>query len=101
MSSNQDEVWVSSFFLYEIEWLPHVMRWWVDERVVHERVLWDPTPIPSLPLEFNVNLWHSRSRKLAGRLDANGVPAHAEIGAIQVAQAQIVDKEGFYSDSKS
>ncbi|MGH9196913.1 MAG: family 16 glycosylhydrolase, partial [Acidimicrobiia bacterium] len=41
------------FHFYEIEWSPGLIRWKVDKRVVHERVLWNPTPIPDLPMEFN------------------------------------------------
>ena len=57
------------FHRYEIEWHEHILRWRVDGHVVHERVLWNPTPIPNLPMEFNVNLWYSRSKELAGKLD--------------------------------
>ncbi len=56
----------SEFHRYEIEWCPDFIRWRVDGRLLHERVVWNPTPIPHLPMEFNVNLWHSRSRELAG-----------------------------------
>jgi hypothetical protein len=72
------------FHRYEIEWCEHIIRWRVDKRVVHERVLWNPTPIPNLPMEFNVNLWHSRSKKLAGKLDKTKIPAQAEIRSIQI-----------------
>ena len=72
----------AEFHRYEIEWQPRFIRWRVDGRLIHERVLWDPTPIPDLPMQFNVNLWHSRSKELAGRLDVGGLPTHAEIGAI-------------------
>lgn len=72
------------FHRYEIEWHTHVIRWRVDGRIVHERVLWNPTPIPNLPMEFDVNLWHSQSKKLAGRLNTDRLPAHAEIRSIQI-----------------
>jgi len=74
------------FHLYEIEWHAHAIRWCVDGYVVHERVLWDPTPIPNLPMEFNVNLWHSRSKELAGKLDTLRIPARAEIKHIRITQ---------------
>jgi GR25 family glycosyltransferase involved in LPS biosynthesis len=67
---------------YEIEWSPQFIRWRVDERLVHERVLWDPTPIPDLPMQFNINLWNSRSRELAGKLDVGRLPAHTEVNGI-------------------
>ena len=63
------------FHAYEIDWQPDAIRWIVDGRVVHERVIWQPTPIPDQPLEFNVNLWHSRSAELAGKLVADRLPA--------------------------
>jgi GR25 family glycosyltransferase involved in LPS biosynthesis len=74
------------FHSYEIEWHPHVIRWRVDGYIVHERVLWNPTPIPNLPMEFNVNLWHSRSKELAGKLDTVGIPAVSEINSIRITQ---------------
>ncbi len=72
------------FHRYEIEWRPNSICWKVDEKVVYERQLWDPTPIPDRPLEFNVNLWHSRSTEFAGRLASNQLPATSEIRSIQV-----------------
>ena len=72
--------------VYEIEWRAHVIRWCVDGRVVHERVPWEPTPIPHLPMEFNVNLWHSRSKQLAGTLDVRRLPANAELERIEIYQ---------------
>jgi hypothetical protein len=73
-----------SFHTYEIDWRPNSIRWIVDGQLIHERVLWDPTPIPDLPMQFNVNLWNSRSSKVAGKLNANGLPTHAEIRSMRV-----------------
>jgi len=42
---------------YAIEWKAAEIRWIVDNRVVHRRVLWDPTPIPHLPMTLHVNTW--------------------------------------------
>ena len=70
------------FHRYEIEWCPTSIRWHVDDRLVCERVNWDPTPIPHLPMQFNVNLWHSRSEELAGTLARSELPAHAELGLL-------------------
>lgn len=72
------------FHRYEIEWRATSIRWRVDGRLVHERVNWNPTPIPHLPMEFNVNLWHSRSVELAGRLGVGGLPARTEVRGLEV-----------------
>ena len=74
----------SEFHRYEIEWCSDFIRWRVDGRLVHERVMWEPTPIPHLPMQFNVNLWHSRSRELAGRLAVDDLPAHSLIRCIGI-----------------
>lgn len=75
------------FHKYEIEWHPHAICWRIDGEIVHERILWDPTPIPDLPMEFNLNLWYSRSKELAGRLDISRIPAQTEIRCIHVLQS--------------
>jgi GR25 family glycosyltransferase involved in LPS biosynthesis len=72
------------FHRYEIEWRPHHIRWRVDGRVVHQRLNWDPTPVPHLPMQFNVNLWHSRSRELGGSLCRDGLPACALVRGIRI-----------------
>lgn len=72
------------FHQYEIEWYENILRWHVDGHVVYERVQWDPTPIPNLPMEFNVNIWYSRSKKLAGELDQTKIPTHSKIKSIQI-----------------
>lgn len=69
---------------YAIEWTPCEIRWWVDDRLVHRRVLWDPTPTPHLPMKLHVNTWPSRSTQLAGRLNANRLPATAHLQSIRV-----------------
>lgn len=55
----------------------------VDDRVVYERVIWDPTPIPHLPMEFNINLWYSRSKELAGSLTDEDLPAESIVRRIE------------------
>lgn len=77
----------ADFHYYEIEWHPNMIRWKVDSQVVYQRVIWDPTPIPDSPLEFNVNLWHSRSTEFAGHLVASQLPASAELRAIEICSA--------------
>jgi beta-glucanase (GH16 family) len=69
---------------YVIEWTPSEIRWWVDDRLVHQRVLWNPTPIPHLPMNLHVNTWPSRSTQLAGRLNTRGLPALTHVQSIRV-----------------
>ena len=60
---------------FAIEWQPDEIRWLVDGRVVHSRVLWDPTPIPRLPMTLHANIWPSQSREFAGKVSVNELPA--------------------------
>jgi beta-glucanase (GH16 family) len=69
---------------FAIEWNPCEIRWLVDEQLIHERVNWDPTPIPQLPMTLHVNTWPSRSRALAGRLASRRLPATAVVKSIAV-----------------
>ncbi len=68
---------------YVIEWTPCEIRWWVDDRLVHRRALWDPTPIPHLPMKLHVNTWPSRSTQLAGRLNTCRLPAMTHVQSIR------------------
>lgn len=70
--------------LYEIEWLPNQIIWKVDGKIVYKRFEWGPTPIPDQPLEFNINLWHSRSVEFAGKLDVAKLPARTSITTIEI-----------------
>ena len=72
------------FHRYEIEWRLGGIRWRVDGRLVHERFNWDPTPVPHLPMQFNVNLWYSKSRELSGSLSRDGLPARALVRSIRI-----------------
>ena len=74
----------ADFHMYEIDWRSNHIAWKIDGVTVYERTLWNPTPIPDRPLEFNLNLWHSRSTEFAGQLDTNRLPAHAEVRSIVV-----------------
>jgi beta-glucanase (GH16 family) len=65
------------FHLYAIDWRPSRISWSVDGRIVHERVSWDPTPIPHLPMRLHANLWIPRSDELAGRVEDHALPATA------------------------
>lgn len=69
---------------YAIEWTPFEVRWLVDDRLVHRRVLWNPTPIPNVPMKLHINTWPSRSSQLAGRLSARRLPARTYVQSIGV-----------------
>ena len=72
------------FHTYEIDWQPNAIRWLVDGEVVYDRVAWDPTLIPDQPLQFNLNLWHSRSKEFAGSLTTTKLPASASIKSVEI-----------------
>jgi GR25 family glycosyltransferase involved in LPS biosynthesis len=73
-----------SYHKYTIEWGAHEIRWLVDNRLVHSRVEWEPTPIPHLPMALHVNTWPSRSKELAGRLTNRRLPTTTFIKSITV-----------------
>jgi GR25 family glycosyltransferase involved in LPS biosynthesis len=72
------------FHLYAIDWQPGCIAWLVDGRVVHERVGWDPTPLPHLPMRLHANLWAPRSEELAGSIDNNALPSTATFRNVSV-----------------
>lgn len=74
---------------YTIEWEPEEIRWLVDGSVIHRRALWDPTPIPHLPMTLHVNTWPTRSRELAGRLRPHRLPAAALVRRIAVSASDV------------
>lgn len=63
------------FHKFSIEWSANEIKWFVDDKLVHQRSTWGPTPIPHLPMQFHVNLWPTRSRELAGKIDISRLPA--------------------------
>ncbi len=67
---------------FAIEWSPCEILWWVDDHLVHRRVIWDPTPIPHLPMALHVNSWPSRSTQLAGRINNRRLPATTIVESI-------------------
>jgi len=69
---------------FTIEWDPVEIRWFVDQKLVHRRATWDPTPIPHLPMTLHVNTWPTRSRELAGRLALRALPASAIVRRVAV-----------------
>jgi hypothetical protein len=56
----------------------------VDGRVVHERLGWDPTPIPHLAMRVHANVWAPRSEELAGRVDERRLPVSAVFRSVSV-----------------
>ncbi|MFG3261800.1 family 16 glycosylhydrolase [Streptomyces bobili] len=72
-----------AFHDYAIDWQLDGIRWQVDGVTVHERFLWDPTPIPDQPMELNVNLWSSESVEFAGPFDEKKLPAVLEVASLQ------------------
>jgi hypothetical protein len=67
---------------FAIEWSPCEIRWLVDDRLIHRRAVWDPTPIPHLPMALHINIWPSRSPQLAGRLNNRRLPATTVVESI-------------------
>ncbi|MGY3516482.1 family 16 glycosylhydrolase [Micromonospora sp. PTRAS2] len=76
----------AEFHRYAIDWRPDRLTWLVDGRVVHERVGWDPTPIPHLNMRLHANLWAPRSEELAGRIDERKLPAAAAFRNVLVTE---------------
>jgi len=73
-----------SYHRYAIEWGSCEICWFVDNRLVHRRVDWEPTPIPHLPMALHVNVWPSRSKELAGQLDSRRLPTASYISSINL-----------------
>lgn len=71
-----------SYHLYAIEWKPNEIRWFVDNRLVHKRFDWNPTPIPCLPMAFHINIWSTHSKEFAGRLANHRLPTNIFIKSI-------------------
>jgi len=76
----------ADFHRYAIDWRPDRVTWLVDGRIVHERVGWDPTPIPHLNMRVHANLWAPRSEELAGRIDERKLPATAAFRNVLVTE---------------
>lgn len=69
---------------YAIEWDPCEIRWYVDNKLVHQRNIWNPTPIPNLPMTLHFNTWPSRSKEFAGSLANDSLPGSSIIRKIGV-----------------
>ena len=77
---------------FAIEWGPCEIRWFVDNKLVHRRPEWGPTPIPHLPMALHVNTWPTRSNELAGRLIGRRLPATTLVRSIAL-EANSVDHD--------
>ena len=71
-----------SYHRFAIEWDQHEISWFVDNRLIHKRVDWDPTPIPHLPMALHMNAWPCRSKELAGQLTNRRFPTTTFIKSI-------------------
>ena len=69
---------------FTIEWSPYEILWLVDDQPVHRRGIWDPTPIPNLPMTFQINSWLTRSIQLAGRINDRRLPAMTIVRSISL-----------------
>jgi beta-glucanase (GH16 family) len=79
---------------FAIEWNPCEIRWLVDDHLVHRRAIWDPTPIPHLPMALHINIWPSRSTQLAGRINNRRLPATTIVGSIALEANSVVSSRG-------
>lgn len=79
---------------FAIEWGPCEIRWLVDDHLVHRRAIWDPTPIPHLPMALHVNTWPSRSTHLAGRINNRRLPATTFVRSIVLEANSVVTSAG-------
>jgi beta-glucanase (GH16 family) len=82
------------FHRFAIEWGPNEIIWKVDGRIVHKRVIWDPTPIPHLPMSLHVNSWPTRSVELAGRVNKRRLPGAATLGSIALEANSVTSSLG-------
>jgi GR25 family glycosyltransferase involved in LPS biosynthesis len=72
------------FHCYAIDWRPGRIVWSVDGKIIHERVGWDPTPVPHLPMRLHANLWVPRSEELAGPIEEVALPATATFRNVHI-----------------
>ena len=75
---------------FTIKWSPCEILWLVDDKLVHRRGVWEPTPIPNLPMTFHINSWITRSVQLAGRINVGQLPAMTIVGGISLEANSIV-----------
>jgi beta-glucanase (GH16 family) len=72
------------FHRYAIEWEPHEVRWFVDDRLIHVRSSWEPTPIPDLPMRVFCSVWPPQSAELAGTVRSSDLPASSDLKRIEL-----------------
>jgi len=72
------------FHNYRIEWEHHEIRWYVDDKIIHVRKTWAPTPIPDLPMSIYVNAWITNSEELAGKFDDKILPKTLTVSQIKI-----------------
>jgi len=75
---------------FAIEWSPSEIVWRVDDHLVHRRVIWDPTPIPHLPMALHINSWPTRSTQLAGRINNRRLPTTTIIRSIDLEANSVI-----------
>lgn len=73
-----------AYHKYTIEWRPQEICWFVDDCLVHRRLMWNPTPIPNLPMSLHVNIWPCRSKELAGRILSRQLPTTTFLKSISL-----------------
>ncbi len=69
---------------YTIEWSPCEIIWRVDGHLVHRRVIWEPTPIPHLPMTLHINSWPSCSIQLAGKINKRQLPSSTILRSVDL-----------------
>lgn len=77
---------------YAIEWNSNEIKWFVDDTLVHRRVIWNPTPIPHLPMTLHLNNWVTRSIQLAGRIKNGNLPTVSIFKQIKIKASVIISK---------
>ena len=85
---------------YTIEWSSCEICWRVDGHLVHSRVIWDPTPIPHLPMTLHVNSWPTRSTQLAGRISKRRLPGTAILESIYMNPNLVISTSVSDADDK-
>jgi GR25 family glycosyltransferase involved in LPS biosynthesis len=73
-----------NFHKYTIDWEPHELRWFVDEKLIHVRSTWEPTPIPQLHMNVHCSIWSSKSVALAGELYDFNLPTYSQVTKIGI-----------------
>ncbi len=86
---------------YTIEWNPNEIRWLVDGNLVYRRGVWDPTPIPHLPMILHANNWVTRSTQLAGRIKKQNLPTASIFKEIRIEATLVIKTQNNTDSNKS